>query len=120
MSDFDWSFDDRFVRELPGDSAGAGEAHVSRVVLGAAWSPAAPEPASSPALVGWSPEVAALVGLDAGPHEPGLADVLTGNRLLPGMRPWAGCYGGHQFGHWAGQLGDGRAITLGEAIGPTG
>ena len=30
------------------------------------------------------------------------------------------CYGGHQFGNWAGQLGDGRAINLGEIIGPTG
>jgi uncharacterized protein YdiU (UPF0061 family) len=44
--------------------------------------------------------------------------VLGGNRLVPGMRPYAACYGGHQFGHWAGQLGDGRAITLGETLGP--
>jgi uncharacterized protein YdiU (UPF0061 family) len=42
--------------------------------------------------------------------------VLAGNRLLPGMEPYATCYGGHQFGHGAGQLGDGRAINLGEAI----
>ena len=41
-------------------------------------------------------------------------DVFAGNLLLPGMRPHAMCYGGHQFGHWAGQLGDGRAINLGE------
>ena len=33
------------------------------------------------------------------------------------MRPYAARYGGHQFGHWAGQLGDGRAITLGELVG---
>ncbi|MBG3852707.1 YdiU family protein, partial [Xanthomonas hortorum pv. carotae] len=37
-----------------------------------------------------------------------------------GMQPWAVNYGGHQFGHWAGQLGDGRAISLGEAIGVDG
>ena len=32
------------------------------------------------------------------------------------MQPYAACYGGHQFGSWAGQLGDGRAITLGEVL----
>ena len=40
--------------------------------------------------------------------------VFSGNELLTGMKPFAMCYGGHQFGNWAGQLGDGRAITLGE------
>ena len=34
--------------------------------------------------------------------------------MLSGMQPYAMCYGGHQFGNWAGQLGDGRAINLGE------
>jgi uncharacterized protein YdiU (UPF0061 family) len=43
-------------------------------------------------------------------------DALAGNRVLPGMEPYAARYGGHQFGHWAGQLGDGRAITLGELV----
>jgi uncharacterized protein YdiU (UPF0061 family) len=40
--------------------------------------------------------------------------------VLPGMRPYAWCYGGHQFGHWAGQLGDGRAINLGEITNAAG
>jgi uncharacterized protein YdiU (UPF0061 family) len=44
------------------------------------------------------------------------ARVFTGNHLLPGMDPFAMCYGGHQFGNWAGQLGDGRAINLGEIV----
>ena len=47
------------------------------------------------------------------------AQVLAGNPVLPGMRPYAANYGGHQFGHWAGQLGDGRAIMLGEWSAPT-
>jgi uncharacterized protein YdiU (UPF0061 family) len=47
---------------------------------------------------------------------PSLAAVFGGNALWPGMEPYAACYGGHQFGHWAGQLGDGRAITLGEVV----
>ena len=47
-------------------------------------------------------------------------DVLGGNRVLAGMQPYAARYGGHQFGHWAGQLGDGRAITLAEMIATDG
>ena len=46
--------------------------------------------------------------------------MLAGNRVLPGMQPYAARYGGHQFGHWAGQLGDGRAITLGEIVAADG
>ncbi|MBZ0120856.1 MAG: YdiU family protein, partial [Sandaracinaceae bacterium] len=45
-----------------------------------------------------------------------MAEVFSGNRLIEGMEPYAACYGGHQFGRWAGQLGDGRAITLGEVV----
>ncbi|MFN3218812.1 MAG: protein adenylyltransferase SelO [Acidimicrobiales bacterium] len=48
------------------------------------------------------------------------ARVFSGNALLPGMVSHAACYGGHQFGNWAGQLGDGRAITLGEVVGADG
>jgi uncharacterized protein YdiU (UPF0061 family) len=53
-------------------------------------------------------------------QSPEFACVLAGNALLPGMEPYAANYGGHQFGHWAGQLGDGRAITLGEVINAAG
>jgi uncharacterized protein YdiU (UPF0061 family) len=42
--------------------------------------------------------------------------VFSGNRLLKGMDHYATCYGGHQFGTWAGQLGDGRIINLGEIV----
>ncbi len=76
---------------------------------------------SAPRLVAYWPEVAELVGLD--PAECGtraFAEVFTGNRALDGMDPHATCYGGHQFGNWAGQLGDGRAINLGEVVNPTG
>ena len=40
--------------------------------------------------------------------------VLGGSGIVAGMDPYAQRYGGHQFGNWAHQLGDGRAITLGE------
>jgi uncharacterized protein YdiU (UPF0061 family) len=66
-------------------------------------------------LVAFSPEAAALIGLRPGEERrPEFADLVSGNALLPGMEPVAGMYGGHQFGVWAGQLGDGRAILLGE------
>jgi uncharacterized protein YdiU (UPF0061 family) len=70
-------------------------------------------------LVAFSPDAAALIGLLPGEElRPEFAAVVAGNALLPGMDPVAGIYGGHQFGVWAGQLGDGRAILLGEIPGP--
>jgi uncharacterized protein YdiU (UPF0061 family) len=104
------SFGDRFVRTLPGDPRADNR---TREVLAACYSRVAPTPVRKPELLVVVPEVAALIGLDP-TATPELADVLTGNRVLPGMAPYAACYGGHQFGTWAGQLGDGRAITLGE------
>ena len=47
---------------------------------------------------------------------PAFAHLVTGNLVTPDMDPYAMCYGGHQFGNWAGQLGDGRAIALGEVL----
>jgi uncharacterized protein YdiU (UPF0061 family) len=47
-------------------------------------------------------------------------EALTGNDVLPGSQPLASVYSGHQFGQWAGQLGDGRAILLGELCTPGG
>ncbi len=73
-----------------------------------------PTPVRDPHLLAWSHELAAVLGLEE-PMERGPAvEVLAGNRITPGMKPFAARYGGHQFGSWAGQLGDGRAISLGE------
>jgi hypothetical protein len=66
-------------------------------------------------LVAFSPEAGALIDLRPGEEQRAeFLDVVSGNGLLPGMEPVAALYGGHQFGVWAGQLGDGRAILLGE------
>jgi uncharacterized protein YdiU (UPF0061 family) len=112
------SFDNSFVRELPGDPD---RANRRRQVLGASYSWVEPTPVAAPRLVAYSREVAALVGLSPSDCESQeFAEVFAGNRVLPGMQPYAACYGGHQFGNWAGQLGDGRAITLGEVRGPSG
>ncbi len=112
------SFDNTFVRELPADPAsGPGR----RQVHGALYSRVEPTPVAAPRLVAWSREVAALLDMDRADIEsPAFAQVFGGNALLDGMQPYAANYGGHQFGNWAGQLGDGRAITLGETINAKG
>jgi uncharacterized protein YdiU (UPF0061 family) len=104
------SFTDRFVRALPGDPR---DDNRTRQVMKACYSRVTPTTVKAPELIVLVPEVAALLDLDPTPT-PELVDVLAGNRVLPGMAPYAACYGGHQFGNWAGQLGDGRAITLAE------
>jgi serine/tyrosine/threonine adenylyltransferase len=107
-------FDNLFLRELPGDPE---EGPRRREVVGAAWSRVAATPVAAPRLLAHSRELAAELGFpDEDVQSQVFADVFAGNALLPGMEPYATNYGGHQFGHWAGQLGDGRAITLGEAI----
>jgi uncharacterized protein YdiU (UPF0061 family) len=74
-----------------------------------------PTPVPDPYLVACSPEALALVDLDeAEIRRPEMIETLAGNRLLPGMEAIAALYAGHQFGHYVPQLGDGRAILLGE------
>lgn len=111
-------FDNRFVAELPGDpQQGTGV----REVRAALYSQVDPTPVAAPRLLAWSRETAALLDLEESDiASPEFAQVFGGNALLQGMRPFAANYGGHQFGHWAGQLGDGRAISLGEAINAAG
>src|SRR5690606_12304944 len=107
-------FDNAFVRELPGDPEAGPRL---REVTGALWSEVQPTPVARPQLLAWSRDMAGRLGLSAADIEaPGFAEVFAGNALWPGMQPFAANYGGHQFGHWAGQLGDGRAITLGEVV----
>lgn len=107
-------FDNSFVRELPGDPL---TENYRRQVKNSCYSLVRPTLVAAPRLVACSREAAAL--LDLTPDicaSPLFAEVFAGNRLLPGMEPFAMCYGGHQFGSWAGQLGDGRTINLGEVI----
>jgi uncharacterized protein YdiU (UPF0061 family) len=92
------TFDNGFAR-LP-------EAYYSRVC---------PTPVPDPYLVCYSPEALALLDLDDREiTRPELIETLAGNQLLPGMDAIAALYAGHQFGHYVPQLGDGRAILLGE------
>jgi len=74
-----------------------------------------PTPLPAPYLVAVSPTAAQLIGLEpaALSSEDGIA-TLIGNRVAERSQPLAAVYSGHQFGVWAGQLGDGRAILLGD------
>lgn len=109
----DLQFESTFVTELPGDSVSGGPV---RQVRNACYSFVRPSlNLSDPKLVAWSDDVAEILGLDPAEFErPDFATIFAGGVVLQGCKPYAQCYGGHQFGHWAGQLGDGRAITLGE------
>ncbi|MCG2575706.1 YdiU family protein [Dechloromonas sp. XY25] len=81
---------------------------------GAFYTRLAPHPLPEPYVVAVSNDVAALLGLPAELLDsPQFAEIFVGNRLLPGSDPLAAVYSGHQFGVWAGQLGDGRAHLLG-------
>ena len=108
------SFDNRFATELPGDRE---TGNFRRQVASACFSRVLPTRVGAPRLVAWSAQTAELVDLPGAVDETGtFAEVFAGNRVLDGMDPIATCYGGHQFGNWAGQLGDGRAINLGEVV----
>ncbi len=108
------NFDNRFTRELPGDTENA---NFRRQVSSACYSRVVPTRVSAPKLVAFSKEAAQLIGLDKPAcNSRDFTRVFTGNQILEGMDPFAMCYGGHQFGNWAGQLGDGRAINLGEIL----
>ncbi|MBA4007059.1 MAG: hypothetical protein C0477_26885, partial [Delftia sp.] len=74
-----------------------------------------PTPLPEPHWIATSTGTAELLGLDPQWLASDEAlQALTGNAVLPGSHPLASVYSGHQFGVWAGQLGDGRAILLGE------
>jgi uncharacterized protein YdiU (UPF0061 family) len=80
-----------------------------------------PTPLPAPYFVAASQKAAALAGLDpADLARDDFVAVFTGNHVPPRAKPLSAVYSGHQFGHWAGQLGDGRAILLGELAGPEG
>ena len=111
-------FNHQFTDGLPADIETGNH---RRTVTAACFSYVKPKAVKAPKLVAYSKEVAMALGLSDADCESDLfTNVFSGNTLLKGMRPYAQCYGGHQFGHWAGQLGDGRAINLGEITNSVG
>ncbi|WP_436278864.1 protein adenylyltransferase SelO [Solimonas aquatica] len=96
------------LQQLPLDNRllTLGEAYYSRV---------APTPLREPRLLHANAELAAQLGLDpALLHTPEFLEIFAGNQALPGGEPIATLYAGHQFGNFVPQLGDGRAILLGQ------
>lgn len=99
-----------FTNQLPADPI---LENTRRQVLGACFSYVTPKKTANPKLVHVSKEMLSSLGIsNQEATSKGFLDIVTGNEVLPNTQPFAMCYGGHQFGHWAGQLGDGRAINL--------
>ncbi len=107
---------DTFTKHLPADPV---EANHQRQVQEACYSFVNPTPPKNPTLVHVSSEMAQLLEIESTDSVPFLS-LVTGQKNFEGMRPYAMCYGGHQFGNWAGQLGDGRAINIAEVETKTG
>lgn len=97
MSSGKLSFDNTWFRELTG-----------------CYTALNPTPLAGGRLLYHNAPLAASMGLDNALFTGNGHDVWHGAALLPGMQPLAQVYSGHQFGVWAGQLGDGRGILLGE------
>ncbi|MBE8724759.1 protein adenylyltransferase SelO [Flavobacterium hungaricum] len=102
----------RFTAEMPADPDLTNEI---RQVKNTVFSYVDPTKPSAPKLIHASEEVAAMVGISKDEiQSEAFLNVFSGNEILPETRPFAMCYAGHQFGNWAGQLGDGRAINFTE------
>ena len=101
---------DRFNKELPEDPI---KENTRRQVEKACFSYVTPKKTAKPQLISHAKEVADFLGLkEKDVQSDEFIQIFTGNKVIEGTKPYAICYGGHQFGHWAGQLGDGRAINL--------
>ena len=102
-----------FTKELPADSI---ESNETRQVVDAAFSYVNPVKPKNPSLIHVSNEVVKSLGISKEETKSKeFLNVFSGNTILENTKPYAMAYAGHQFGNWAGQLGDGRAITLFEA-----
>jgi uncharacterized protein YdiU (UPF0061 family) len=99
--------DTSFLEELPADSE---TKNYTRQVNDALYSFVLPKSPSNPNLIAYSEALLNELNLPLDKKE--LLLLLSGKTILENSKPYAMSYGGHQFGQWAGQLGDGRAINL--------
>ena len=101
---------DTFNIELPADPV---LENTRRQVMQACYSFVTPKSTAKPGMIHTSSELAIDLGLTENDLKSAeFQNIFSGNAVLPDTHPYAMCYGGHQFGNWAGQLGDGRAINL--------
>lgn len=107
-----FTINNRFSTELPADPD---ETNETRQVKRSCFSYVTPRNPSNPSLIHYSTEVASMLGINEDDiKSETFTKVFSGKEILPNTRPYAMSYAGHQFGNWAGQLGDGRAIVLTE------
>ena len=99
-----------FSSELPNDS---NLENSRRQVFNACFSYVKPKKTANPVLLHVSNEMLNELGISKNESDSSnFLKIFTGNKVYQNTHPYAMCYGGHQFGNWAGQLGDGRAINL--------
>lgn len=99
------------TRPFPSQRVSSATLKLSCIDVGACFSRVSPTPLKSPKLVGHSLPALSLLGLPASEMaKEEFVQYFSGNRIMPGSEPAAHCYCGHQFGHFAGQLGDGCAM----------
>ena len=105
---------DTFNKELPADP---NKNNTRRQVFEACYSFVTPRVPSNPEVIHVSKEMAENLGIsDEDIQSKDFLEIFTGAKVMEGTEPYSMCYGGHQFGNWAGQLGDGRAINLPEVV----
>jgi len=108
------NINDTFNQQLPADS---NTSNTRRQVFDAAFSFVSPRVPSNPILLHVADEVAQLLGIsEAEAQSLDFLNLVSGSAVYPDTEPYAMAYAGHQFGNWAGQLGDGRAINLFEIL----
>lgn len=99
-----------FISELPADE---NIENSRRQVTEAVFSYVNPKETKAPKIIHTSQEMASNLGItEEETQSDFFKKIVSGNEVYPSSKPFAMCYGGHQFGNWAGQLGDGRAINL--------
>lgn len=99
-----------FISELPADE---NIENSRRQVTEAVFSYVNPKETKTPKIIHTSQEMASNLGItEEETQSDFFKKIVSGNEVYPSSKPFAMCYGGHQFGNWAGQLGDGRAINL--------
>ncbi len=107
-----FNLDNRFTNELPADPI---LENTRRQVTNSCFSFVSPKQTKAPKLLHCALELGKELGLsEKDMKSDTFLNYSTGNEIIPNTKPYAMCYGGHQFGNWAGQLGDGRAINLAE------
>lgn len=114
------NFDNSALKNLPLDPVEKN--YVRRNVKGAVFSKVMPSPVENPRIVAFSGSALELLDVDTekAVKDTKFAEYFSGNTLLTGSEPAAHCYCGHQFGYFSGQLGDGRAMYLGEVVNRNG